>query len=190
MPRIFLKYLLLPLFLFFFSGPIAGAFAKSMPQYNRLTFIRFTATVESVNTLKNPNIGRMGLHIFAKDAADTLYLVHICPQWYADKYPELFAFHKGDQLIISGSRFATKLTENNVFAATIINCSQDNAQLDIRNPLTGIPLWNNRPKNLFGKIQQIQQQVFRDNSRYIQENVAKNIARFQARQINLLHLQQ
>lgn len=189
MSRILLKYLILPLFLFLFLGHLAIVFANSMPQYNRLTFTRFTATVESVNTLKNPNIGRMGLHIFAKDSTDTLYLVHICPQWYADKYPELFTFQKGDQLIISGSRFATKLTENNVFAARIINCSQGDAQLDIRDPLTGMPLWNNRPKNLLDKIQQIQQQVFRDNSRYIQENVAKNIARFQAQQINLLQLQ-
>ena len=189
MSRIFLKYLVMLFFLFLFFGHFTGALAKSMPQYNRLTFTRVTATVESVNTLKNPNIGRMGLHIFAKDAADTLYLVHIWPQWYADKYPELFTFQKGDQLIISGSRFATKLTENNIFAARIINCSQDNAQLDLRDPLTGMPLWNNRPKNLLGKIQQIQQQVFRDNSKYIQEKVAQNIARFQAQQINLLKLQ-
>ncbi len=186
MPRTLIKYFIANLVLFFICIYPAKGLTGVMPQYNRLTFMRFTAKVESVNTLKNPNIGRMGLHLFARDSADNFYLVHICPQWYANKHPELFMFNKGDQLIISGSRFMTNLTANNIFAATIINCSQDNQQVNIRDPFTGIPLWNNQPDHLVEKIQLVQQQVFLGNSRFIQQNVAKNIARFQAQQIKSL----
>ena len=186
MPRRSLKHFLATAFLLCACGMAASAAANMMPQYSRLTFTRFMARVESVNTLKNPNINGIGLHIIARDSLGSWYLVHICPQWYADKHPELFSFKQGDLLIISGSRFATKLTPNNIFAATIINCSQNNKELKVRDPLTGTALWNNQPDDLPEKIQALQQQAFRDNSKFIQENVRRNIERFQARQIGLL----
>jgi hypothetical protein len=172
--------------LFCICGIAASVAAKMMPQYNHLTFIRFMAKVESVNTLKNPAIGRMGLHLIAKDSLNNLYLVHICPQWYADKHPEQFSFKKGDLLIISGSRFATNLTPNNIFAATIINCSQNHQTLNVRDPLTGNALWNNQPDDLLDKIQKVQQQVFLGNSKFIQENIRRNISRFQTKKTRLL----
>ena len=184
MPHISLKHFLATA-LFFACGMAVSAQANMMPQYNRLTFVRFMAKVKSINTLKNPNINGIGLHLTADDSLGSWYLVHICPQWYADKHPELFSFNKGDQLIIAGSRFATKLTQNNIFAATIINCSQNNQELKMRDPLTGSALWNNQPDDLLQRIQEMQQQAFRDNSKFIQENVKRNIERFQARQAGL-----
>lgn len=186
MPRLSLKHFLATALLLCACGMAASVAARTMPPYSRLTFTRFMAKVESVNTLKNPTIGRMGLHLIVKDSLGSSYLIHICPQWYADKHPELFSFKKGDLLIISGSRFATNLTPNNIFAATIINCSQNNQELKVRDPLTGNALWNNQPDDLLQKIQAVQQQAFRDNSKFIQENVKRNIERFQARQIGLL----
>jgi hypothetical protein len=186
MPRISLKHFLSVTLLLCTCGMAASVAANTMPPYSRLTFTRFMAKVESVNTLKNPNIGRMGLHLIVKDSPGSLYLVHICPQWYADKHPELFLFKQGDQLIISGSRFATKLTPNNIFAATIINCSQNNQELNVRDPLTGNALWNNQPDDLLQRIQEVQRQAFLGNSKFIQENVRKNLERFQARQIGML----
>ncbi|MCW5200988.1 hypothetical protein VU07_04205, partial [Desulfobulbus sp. F4] len=139
-----------------FSTPSAFAQMNAMPQYDRMTFMQFAARVESVNTLQNPNSGRFGLHLFARDAFSALYLVHICPQWYADNHPEQFAFRPGDQLLISGSRFATRLTPNNILAATITNCSQNYLELRVRDPLTGSPLWNNQPDHLLERIKEMQ----------------------------------
>ncbi len=186
MPRIFLKHFFATAFLLCICGMAASAAANMMPQYNPQTFIRFMAKVESVNTLKNPNFGGIGLHLTASDSFGSWYLIHICPQWYADKHPELFSFRQGDLLIISGSRFATKLTPNNIFAATIINCSQNNKELHVRDPLTGNALWNNQPDDLLQTIQDVQRQMFLYNSRFIQQDMESNFRQFQARRKALL----
>jgi hypothetical protein len=149
----------------------ASAQMSLMPQYDRLTFMQFAARVESVNTLQNPNNGRFGLHLFVRDAFSALYLVHICPQWYADSHPEQFTFQPGDQLIISGSRFSTGLTPNNILAATIINCSRRYLQLRIREPLTGSPLWSNQPDNLLERIIEMQKKLFSKQSEAMRSRV-------------------
>jgi hypothetical protein len=145
-----------------------------MPQYNWMTYTRFAASVESVNTLQNPKSGMFGLHLFARDASATLYLVHICPQWYADNHPDQFAFKQGDQLIISGSRFTTGLTANNILAASIVNCSQNYVELHVRDPYTGQGLWHNQPDNLVERIQEIQKKLFAERSEAVRRSMEQN----------------
>ncbi|WP_417910546.1 hypothetical protein [Candidatus Electronema sp. PJ] len=158
------------------SSSAAFAQMNAMPQYNRLTFMQVAARVESVNTLQNPHSGRYGMHLFARDAFSNRYLVHICPQWYAENHPNQFTFNLGDQLIISGSRFATGLTQNNIFAATIVNCSRSYLELRIRDPYTGSPLWDNQPDNLLEKIQEIQKKLFSKRSQFVRQSMDQIIA--------------
>ncbi|WP_417912085.1 hypothetical protein [Candidatus Electronema sp. TJ] len=142
-----------------------------MPQYNWSTYMRFMARVESINTLQNPKSGMFGLHLFARDSLSNIYLVHISPQWYADKHPEQFNFRVGDLLIISGSRFATGLTKNNILAASIVNCSRNYAELRIRDPYTGQGLWHNQPDNLVERIQTIQKRLFSVRSEAVRRSM-------------------
>jgi hypothetical protein len=160
----------------FFSCSSAFAQMNAMPQYDRMTFMQVAVRVESVNTLQNPHSGRYGMHLFARDAFLNRYLVHICPQWYADNHPNQFAFNLGDQLIISGSRFATGLTQNNIFAATIVNCSRSYLELRVRDPYTGSPLWDNQPNNLLEKIQEIQKKLFAKRSKMMRQSMEQIIA--------------
>ncbi len=149
--------------------------AQMMPPYNPLTFMQFAAKVESVNTLRNPKSGGIGLHLFAKDLFSNLYLIHVCPQWYADNHPEQFAFKPGEQIIVSGSRFATGLTPNNILAATVVNCSRNYLELRVRNPQTGGALWNNQPDNLLERITEIQRKLFSQQSQLLRRQVKDKI---------------
>lgn len=151
--------------------------AAAMPPYDPSTFIRFTATVENAHTVKNPHFGRRGLHLIVKDQHNSFYMIHVCPQWYADKYPELFVFNQGDQLVISGARFQTMLTPNNIYAATIINSSRNSPELKLRDPVTGKGLWNNRPKNLHEMITNAQKKMFSQQFNVMmQKNMQGNLA--------------
>ena len=172
------RFFVLRLLFLFIMLPTTSGLTQmnTMPQYNRFTFMQFSARVESVNTLQNPHLGRFGLHLFVRDDFTNLYLVHICPQWYADNHPDQFMFNSGDQLIISGSRFATGLTQNNIFAATIVNCSRNYIELRVRDPYTGNALWNNQPDNLLEKIQAIQKKLFSKRSQAIRKSIEKTIS--------------
>jgi hypothetical protein len=152
-----------------------SAVAQMMPPYNWLTFMQFSAKVESINTLRNPKSGGIGLHLFARDIFSNLYLVHVCPQWYADNHPDQFAFRPGDQLVISGSRFATGLTPNNILAATIINCSRNYLELRVRDPLNGNILWNNQPDHLLERILEIQKKLFSKQSETLRRRAKERI---------------
>jgi hypothetical protein len=160
------------LLLILFLNATAFAQMNAMQPYDSTTFMQFAAKVESVNTLQNPQSGRFGLHLFARDAFLNLYLVHICPQWYADNHPDQFLFKPGDQLIVSGSRFATGLTKNNIFAATIINCSRNYLELHVRDPQTGTALWHNQPDHLLERIQAIQRKLFSKRSQTVRKMIA------------------
>jgi hypothetical protein len=141
---------------------LASAFsaAAAMPPYDRSTFIRFTATVANAHTVRNPHVGKRGLHLIVKDRQNSYYMIHVCPQWYANKYPDRFIFNQGDQLIISGARFQTMLTPNNIYAATILNSSRNGQELKLRDPVTGKGLWNNMPENLLEIITNAQKRMF------------------------------
>ena len=173
MPRIILLLALLAALL---QSPLPAAAQVDMmmmAKYNPFSLLRVMVWVDSVNTLQNPNSGGIGLHLFAKDIFANLYLVHVCPQWYADNHPDNFTFKPGDQLIVSGSRFATGLTANNILAATVTNCSRNFIELHLRDIMTGTPLWHNQPDHLLERIQAMQRLLFSERSRKIQQQMEK-----------------
>jgi len=172
MPRVVLLLALLAALLLG-PPPAAAQMDMMMGRYDPLSLLRVMVWVDSVNTLQNPKSGGIGLHLFAKDVFANLYLVHVCPQWYADNHPDRFTFKPGDQLIVSGARFATGLTKNNILAATVINCSRNFLELHLRNLATGAPLWHNQPDNLLERIQAMQKLLFSKRSRAVQQQMEK-----------------
>ena len=82
-----------------------------------------------------------GLHLSVTTSSDT-FVVHVSPQWYADKMN--IKFNKGEQLTIIGSTF-TKDFKQNIYAATIVG--NDNIVITIRNPETGESLWAGRTRD-------------------------------------------
>ncbi|MGX9727100.1 MAG: hypothetical protein ACTFAK_07200 [Candidatus Electronema sp. VV] len=175
MPRVFL---LLAFFatLLFGPPPAAAQMDMMMGRYDPSSLLRVMVWVDSVNTLRNPSFGGIGLHLFAKDLFSNLYLVHVSPQWYADNHPEEFTFRPGDQLLVTGSRFATGLTENNILAATVTNCSRNFLELRLRDMATGAPLWHNQPDNLLERIQAMQKLLFSERSQKIQRQMEREFS--------------
>lgn len=169
MPHIFL--LLLAALLFGPPPAAAQMDMMMMAKYDPFSLLRVMVWVDSVNTLQNPSSGGIGLHLFAKDMFANQYLVHVCPQWYADNHPDQFAFKPGDQLIVSGARFATGLTKNNILAATVTNCSRNFIELHLRDMATGAPLWHNQPDNLVERIQAIQKRLFAERSEAVRRSM-------------------
>ncbi len=79
-----------------------------------------------------------GLHLKIKTGSGDI-IVHVCPQWYADK--ESIQFKKGESVTVTGSTF-TKDNEQNIYAATI---SRKGAEtLNLRNPDSGSGMWSGR----------------------------------------------
>jgi hypothetical protein len=176
MPRVFLLPVLLAALLLGPPPAAAQMDMMMMGRYDPFSLLRVMLWVDSVNTLQNPSSGGIGLHLFAKDIFSKQYLVHVCPQWYADNHPDSFAFKPGDQLIVSGSRFATGLTENNILTATVTNCSRNFLELRLRDPATGAPLWHNQPDNLLERIQAMQKLLFSERSKKIQKEMEKTFS--------------
>lgn len=145
------------------------------PRYDRSTLVSVTGTIERIGTVKSPTFKRYGLHFIVKDLHDARYFVHLCPQWYADDHPELFNFKENDLIAVSGSKFASKVTENNIYAATITNYSRKFAELRLRDPQTGAALWSNQPKELHAKIQEMQQFAFVRKSQVKQREMAGGV---------------
>lgn len=131
------------LFLFSFSliipncAGIKGSKGRMAP-YRQETFTTINGKVDSIDTVFNKIKQEKGLHLTVKTSSGE-YIVHVCPQWYADK--EQLKFENGELLTISGSTF-TKDNEPNIYAATIINGSSKS--LNLRNPDTGDGLWDSR----------------------------------------------
>lgn len=174
MPRVFLLPVLLAALLLGPPPAAAQMDMMMMGRYDPFSLLRVMLWVDSVNTLQNPSSGGIGLHLFAKDIFSKQYLVHVCPQWYADNHPDQFAFKPGDQLIVSGSRFATGLTENNILAATVTNCSRNFLELRLRDTATGAPLWHNQPDNLVARIQEIQKKLFAQQAEAVRQSMERS----------------
>ena len=176
MPRVFLFSAALLAAVFFGPPPAAAQMDMMMGRYDPFSLLRVMVWVDSVNTLQNPSSGGIGLHLFAKDIFANQYLVHVCPQWYADNHPDQFAFKPGDQLVVSGARFATGLTENNILAATVTICSRNFLELRLRDMATGAPLWHNQPDNLLERIQAMQKLLFSERSQKIQQQMEREFS--------------
>jgi hypothetical protein len=155
--------------------PIASGQSDSVPRYDIATFISITGKIERIGTIKSPTFKRFGLHFLVKDEHNASYFVHLCPQWYADDHPELFNFKENDLITVAGSQFSSKVTENNIYAATVTNCSRNYSVLRLRDPQTGDALWNNQPKELHAKIQEMQQFAFVRKSQIKQQEMAGGV---------------
>lgn len=145
-----MKYILMFLIIFLFSLSLIipnSLFAKGkgtkkggMVPYAKENFTTIRGSVESIDTILNKVKHEEGLHLKVKTNSGK-YIVHVCPQWYADK--QKIEFNKGELLTISGSRFI-KDNEQNIYAATIVRAS---GTLKLREQNTGEYLWSGRYKN-------------------------------------------
>ena len=120
-------------------GCVAGT--TGMSPYRPETVTTITGVVDTIETVMNKQTKEPGLHLSVKTVSDT-FVVHVSPQWYADKMK--IKFTKGEQLTITGSTF-TKDFEQNIYAATIVGI--DNIVINIRNSETGDSLWAGRTRD-------------------------------------------
>ncbi|MCP4749392.1 MAG: hypothetical protein GY866_00730 [Proteobacteria bacterium] len=111
-----------------------------MTPYNKATVATIKGTVTSVDTVFNKVQQEDGLHVTIKTRSGE-YIVHVCPQWFADK--QHITFKKGESLTIFGSTFI-KDGQPNIYAATI---ESDEKTLKLRNPENGDRLWSGRYRN-------------------------------------------
>ncbi|MCI5145343.1 MAG: hypothetical protein D3923_07375 [Candidatus Electrothrix sp. AR3] len=108
--------------------------------------ITITGIMQASYTASPPGTNNKGLHI--QLTSDTVeYIIHVSPQWYVDNHPELFNFKKGDLLTVSGAKFTSGRTLNNIYAASITNHSSGVLKLQLRDPKTGVGLWSGRFKD-------------------------------------------
>ena len=94
----------------------------------------------SIETSYNRFKKEKGLHLIIKTSSEK-YIVHVCPQWYADK--NKFNFQKGETIKVKGATFM-KHNEKNIYAATVIR--SNNKKIKLRNEKTGKGLWKGRNK--------------------------------------------
>ena len=111
---------------------------KSMVAYDKETYTSVKGIVKSVDTVFNRFKQEKGLHLTVKTSSDE-YIVHVCPQWYADK--KKLKFNIGELVSVSGSEF-TKNGEKNIYAARLTHKSF--GTLKLREPKTGNGLWFGR----------------------------------------------
>jgi hypothetical protein len=111
---------------------------KGMIPYKSSTFTTIKGSVQSSEAFYNKHMKEDGLHLKVK-TDDGEFIVHVCPQWYAEK--ENIQFKKGEFVTITGSTF-TKDNEENIYAATISRKGDDT--LNLRNPDDGETLWSGR----------------------------------------------
>ncbi len=109
-----------------------------MPSYKKENVTIVHGTVIRTYTSSPPMTGKKGLHIEFRTSSEDEYIIHVCPQWYADE--NHISFEKGDLLTVSGAEFKTEQTENNIYAATIINRSSY-TKIQLREQNTGKKMW-------------------------------------------------
>lgn len=111
---------------------------KGMVPYKQETFKTVTGEVNGVKTVFNRIQQEKGLHLVIETSSGE-FIVHVCPQWYADK--KKIRFEVGESVTISGSTFM-KDGKQNIYAATIVRGSVET--LKLRDPDSGHGLWRGR----------------------------------------------
>ncbi len=119
-----------------------------MADYKKSTFTNIAGEVISVETVFNKVKQEDGLHLTVKTSSKE-YIIHVCPQWYADK--QKLEFKVGETLKITGSSFV-KDGLPNIYAATITYSSSKT--LNLRNPDTGETFWKEQYKQGFDEKMQ------------------------------------
>ncbi|MCL6582071.1 MAG: hypothetical protein K6U11_00390 [bacterium] len=87
-----------------------------MVPYEAGTLTTIEGKIISVSTVDNRMTSELGFHLKVATADSGEYIVHVSPQWYADK--QRFEFMIGELLTVTGSAF-TKDQQKNIYAATI-----------------------------------------------------------------------
>jgi hypothetical protein len=142
---------------------------KGMTPYSKETLTTVKGEIISIDTVFNKVKKEDGLHLTVKNAADE-YIIHVCPQWFADK--EELQFTKGETVTVSGSKFL-KDKKFNIYAAKILLGSDET--LHLRDPDTGDGLWSGRHKGEKGtrKFKQRQQEMEKRRNENMQKGRAE-----------------
>lgn len=117
--------------------------AGNMHSYKTKNFLTITGRVQNSYIASPPGTNNQGLHLTVRTAF-TEYIIHVSPQWYVNSHPDRFNFKQGDLITVSGARFPTGFTQNNIYAAMVTNHSSGALKLQLRDPNTGAGLWTGR----------------------------------------------
>ncbi|MGA1826000.1 MAG: hypothetical protein ACMUIP_15200 [bacterium] len=124
---------------FIMSGcAVSTCSRRKMAPYNRETYMTVKGSITSIDTVFNKKKKEDGLHLTVQSDSGE-YVIHVCPQWYADK--EHLKFKIGELLTVSGSKFI-KDNKPNIYAASITCDTKES--LHLRNPKTGDGIWDGR----------------------------------------------
>lgn len=119
-------------------GAGGGQGSRGMTPYRSSTVTTIKGEITDVSTVYNPVVREKGLHLRVETSRQE-YVIHVCPQWYAEK--EDFNFTQGERVTVTGSEF-TKDFEQNIYAATIVRGSAP--PLQFRDLESGDSLWSGR----------------------------------------------
>lgn len=87
----------------------------AMVPYDGGTVTTIEGKISGVYTVDNRTTSELGFHLKVETGSGE-YIVHVSPQWYADK--QHFQFVTGELLTITGSAF-TRDQQKNIYAASI-----------------------------------------------------------------------
>ncbi|MEW5801478.1 MAG: hypothetical protein AB1847_05160 [bacterium] len=87
----------------------------AMVPYQGGTVTTIEGKITGIYTVDNRTTSELGFHLKVETSAGD-YIVHVSPQWYADK--QNFQFMEGELLTVTGSAF-TRDQQKNIYAATI-----------------------------------------------------------------------
>ncbi len=135
-----------------------GKKRAGMIPYKSETVTTIKGKVRRVKTVFNRIQQEKGLHLTVKSSSGS-YIVHVCPQWYADK--QKIQFFKGESISITGSTF-TKDGKQNIYAASI---RRGPKTLNLRNVDTGVGLWSERYKDGTKRERRLKKRMKRQRER-------------------------
>ncbi len=108
---------------------------KRGPNYDPKTETTINGVIQEVKDVPGPR-GRTGTHLVVK-AGEDVYDVHVGPTWYLTQ--EKYAFTKGDQVEVTGSRVSYQGGQ----AIVARQIKKDGKTWTLRDK-QGIPLWSRR----------------------------------------------
>ncbi len=111
-----------------------------MAPYNKNTVTTVDGIIESIDIAFNKAMEDEGIHLTI-NTGDDIYIIHVCPKWYADK--EKIRFTITDEISVTGSEFY-KDDFKNIYASMIITTTEE---FHFREKDTGKHYWAGRNQN-------------------------------------------
>ncbi len=124
----------------FSSGSRNDVKGSKMAPYNKNTVTTVDGIIESIDIAFNKAMEDEGIHLTI-NTGDEVYIIHVCPKWYADK--ENIMFILTDKISVTGSEF-NKDNLKNIYASTIITPTKE---YHFREKDTGEHYWIGRNQN-------------------------------------------